>query len=155
MSISGEEKKSLILENGYLIKIIHSFPVTSNVKRTAQFSEINEPKPILQWVGGKRELIKQYSKYFPTTYNTYWEPFLGGGAIFFYLNPKSSVINDINKELIVTYKAIRDNPQGVVFILEELRNKHSKELYLKVRSIDREINILFKDYILSKLKGDI
>jgi DNA adenine methylase len=127
---------------GYLSYIIKEFSDTENVKRVPQTKITDSPKPFLQWVGGKREMLAQYSPFLPTDYDKYWEPFLGGGAMYFSLNPSKSVINDINPELIRTYEGIRDYPENVIDLLQQLRRKHSKELYMAVRAIDRKINIL-------------
>lgn len=125
---------------GPLAKIIYLFPYTNNAQRITSDTK-KEAKPFLQWVGGKREIILKYKKYLPTKFNTYYEPFLGGGAMFFYLKPQKAFLNDNNLELINTYEGIRDNPDKVIKLLKELKKRHSKELYMKIRGIDREINI--------------
>lgn len=66
-------------------------------------------KPFIKWVGGKSKLVKILEKKIPIDYNTYVEPFIGGGALFFYLKPKKAIISDINSKLINTYIQIRDN----------------------------------------------
>lgn len=63
--------------------------------------------PILKWVGGKRQLLSEISPLLPKKITTYVEPFVGGGAVLFDLQPKKAVINDFNKELINTYKVIK------------------------------------------------
>ncbi len=133
---------------GYIHYLLKDYPITDNVKRIPQ-TKVGDPvKPFLQWVGGKREMIKQYTDFIPSSYERYFEPMIGGGALYFYLNPKHSVIGDNNPELIRTYEAIRDNPESVIELLHILRSKHSKELYMTVRSIDRKLNILkdLKDF---------
>jgi len=127
---------------GYLSYVIKSFPITENVLRVPKTKITDSPKPFLQWVGGKREMLRQYRDLLPSTYNTYWEPFFGGGAMYFEMAPTSSVINDINPELIRTYEAVRDEPEAVIDLLQQLRQRHSKELYMTIRSIDRNIDIL-------------
>ena len=127
-----------------LIKLIKSMPPTTNVHRIANSDPDDRAKPFIQWVGGKREIIPQYKNFIPKEFNTYYEPFLGGGAMFFYLQPGKAVLSDNNTELIKTYEGVRDNPEEVIKILRELRSKHSVELYTKVRNIDREINIFHK-----------
>jgi hypothetical protein len=74
------------------------------------------PKPFVKWVGGKRQLAKQFrdlNLYPPDEFDpetgTYFEPFVGGGAMFFYLLPKKAVLSDLNGELITTYKVIKKN----------------------------------------------
>lgn len=76
-------------------------------------------KPIIKYRGGKSKEIKYFEKYIPKEYNTYIEPFFGGGAVFFYLEPKKSIINDINKPLMSFYKDLSLNYQE---IKNELKN---------------------------------
>ena len=65
--------------------------------------------PFIKWAGGKRQLIMKIKERMPEKYNTYYEPFVGGGAVLFELLPVKAVINDINRALINAYKQIRDN----------------------------------------------
>ncbi len=65
-------------------------------------------QPFVKWVGGKRQLIKGIGKYIPKGNYKYYEPFVGGGAVFFDLQPKKAVINDYNFELINTYNVIKN-----------------------------------------------
>lgn len=131
-------------DDSELIKLIKSMPPTTNVHRVTNSDADDRAKPFMQWVGGKREMIPQYKELIPQKFETYYEPFLGGGAMFFYLQPEKAVLSDNNTELIKTYEGVRDNPEEVIRILKELRAKHSEELYMKVRNIDREINIFHK-----------
>ena len=57
-------------------------------------------KPFVKWAGGKRQVMNEIKKYIPENYNTYFEPFVGGGAVFFELAPKKAILNDYNKELM-------------------------------------------------------
>jgi DNA adenine methylase len=63
------------------------------------------PRPFLKWCGGKTQLLPELILRAPLSYGTYREPFLGGGALFFALQPKKAVLSDINEELITTYQA--------------------------------------------------
>lgn len=92
------------------------------------------PRPFLKWAGGKGKLIQQYIPYFPTEFKTYYEPFLGGGAIFFHLLPASSILTDINPELINVYCCVRDQVEAVILLLQEHERRHNKEYYYQVRS---------------------
>jgi DNA adenine methylase len=92
------------------------------------------PAPFLKWVGGKRQLLSQYQQFFPKKYNTYHEPFLGGGAVFFHLQPKNAVLSDINLELIATYEAVRDRAEKLLTLLEQHQANHSPDYYYKVRA---------------------
>ncbi|HLO51287.1 MAG TPA: DNA adenine methylase [Kamptonema sp.] len=92
------------------------------------------PRPFLKWAGGKSRLIPQYLRYFPTQFTNYYEPFLGGGAVFFHLQPKSAVLTDINANLINTYCCVRDHVEELITCLEKHESRHNKEYYYDVRS---------------------
>ncbi|HEY9632780.1 MAG TPA: DNA adenine methylase [Coleofasciculaceae cyanobacterium] len=84
--------------------------------------------PFLKWAGGKSKLIQQYQDYFPKQgFKTYYEPFLGGGSIFFYLQPNSAILTDINQELIETYCCVRDNIEDLILLLEKHQIKHNSD----------------------------
>lgn len=92
--------------------------------------------PIIKWTGGKRRLLKEIKKYIPEDYNDYYEPFFGGGALFFDLELKNKkiVINDINKDLINFYIQVRDNPTEVINDFNEvLPTLVKKEKYEEIR----------------------
>jgi DNA adenine methylase len=91
------------------------------------------PRPFLKWAGGKTRLIAQYKQYFPQQYQTYYEPFLGGGAIFFHLHPTTARLTDINGELITTYRCVRDHVEELIALLQEHQKKHNKEYYYDLR----------------------
>lgn len=90
--------------------------------------------PFLKWAGGKRWLVHNHQDLLPQQFNSYIEPFLGSGAVFFSLAPTKGILSDLNKDLIDTYIAIRDNWQTVVKKLENHQRNHSKEYYYSVRS---------------------
>lgn len=92
-------------------------------------------KPFLKWVGGKRQLLKQIDQYIPTDFGTYYEPFLGGGAMLFHLQPKKAFVGDINKELTTTYQVIREQPEELIQHLQQHIN--TSEYYYEMRSKDR------------------
>jgi len=93
---------------------------------------IPKAKPLIKWPGGKRSLAPIILNFIPESYRTYYEPFLGGGAIFFALQPDKAVLSDINDELINTYIQIRDEPESLTKILKSLKNNEHD--YYKVRS---------------------
>lgn len=101
------------------------------------FTETNNLKPITKWVGGKRQLLPNIHDLMPNEYNKYYEPFVGGGALFFSLAPSKAVINDFNSDLINLYKVIRDNPYELCEKLKEHSNMNSKEYYYDIRDMDR------------------
>ena len=94
-----------------------------------------ETYPIVKWVGGKRQLMFELLKNMPKSYNRYFEPFIGGGALFFELQPENAYISDMNEELINLYSVVRDN---VYELISDL-NKHevSKEYFIDIRNLDR------------------
>lgn len=87
----------------------------------------------LKWAGGKNWFVKNESQRFPLNYNRYIEPFLGGGSVFFYLQPRESLLSDANKELINTYIAVRDECQAVYLNLKKHAKKHDTDYYYKLR----------------------
>lgn len=94
-------------------------------------------RPYLKWAGGKRQLVDEIRNRLPSRFNTYFEPFVGGGAVFFKLQRKKAVINDLNEELILTYKAIRDNCKQLIEELETHKQNNCKEYYYNLREWDR------------------
>ncbi|WP_036451775.1 DNA adenine methylase [Mycoplasma buteonis] len=91
-------------------------------------------QPFVKWVGGKRQLLHEIEKRLPEKYNNYFEPFVGGGALLFHLEPENAFINDINPILIHTYKIIQKDPTELIKNLYQLENQTwTKEMYLKER----------------------
>ena len=89
--------------------------------------------PIIKWSGGKKDEIKNFIDYIPKTYDTYLEPFIGGGAVYFHINPKKAVINDLHTELIDFYKSIKNGDSDKIYkFMEEHPNQ--EDIYYKVRS---------------------
>ena len=78
-------------------------------------------RPFVKWVGGKARLIPELSKYFPKSYKTYYEPFVGGGAVFFHLTPNYAHISDLNPTLISAYLTIKNNVSSLIKALDELQ----------------------------------
>lgn len=100
--------------------------------------------PFLTWTGGKRWLPKVAPELFDIKFTgKYIEPFLGGASFFYFLQPKNSLLGDANRDLIITYKAVRDNYLDVVEFLEKHHKKHSKEYYYYIRDqiYENEIEI--------------
>jgi DNA adenine methylase len=92
------------------------------------------PRPFLKWAGGKGQLISQYIPYFPPRFSTYYEPFLGGGAIFFYLQPTSSVLMDINPGLVNVFSCVRDRVEELIECLRQHRDRHCQDYYYQIRA---------------------
>lgn len=94
-------------------------------------------KPFVKWVGGKRQLIPEIEKRIPEKYSTYYEPFLGGGAVLLHLQPKKAVVNDFNSELINAYTVIRDDLDKLLEKLEEHKKLNDKDYFYEIRELDR------------------
>ncbi len=98
-----------------------------------------KPKPFVKWVGGKRQLLRQFREmrlYPPEKFNPksgrYFEPFVGGGAVFFDLLPRRAFLSDLNSELVVTYNVIKKDVEKLIISLKE--HKINKEYYLRIRA---------------------
>lgn len=91
-------------------------------------------KPILKWAGGKTQILSQLKKFVPKSYLKYIEPFLGGGALFFHLQPKVAVLADSNDELINCYQVVRDSVQLMMSILKTYKNE--EDFFYKLREQD-------------------
>lgn len=99
----------------------------------------NNLKPVLKWAGGKRQLIKYIKNDYPQKFNNYFEPFIGGGSVFFDLQPKKKTyINDFNPEIINVYEIIKNSPNELIQKLEKHNKNHSKEYYYTIRNLDRD-----------------
>ncbi|SEP83782.1 DNA adenine methylase [Ignavigranum ruoffiae] len=102
-------------------------------------SNLNEPlKPFTKWTGGKRQLLHVLRKNIPEHFNTYYEPFIGGGSFFFDLAPKNAVINDLNSDLMLCYSVIKDEVVKLIEVLKQHEINNSKEYYLNIREADRD-----------------
>ena len=92
--------------------------------------------PVLKWVGGKRQLIETFSPLLPKRITSYCEPFVGGGALLFHLQPNTAYVNDINKDLIGVYGVIKQNVDSLI---EELKkHKNEADYFYSVRNWDRD-----------------
>src|SRR5690348_1607203 len=110
--------------------------------------DLRDVHPFVKWAGGKGQLLTELNKMIPSQFNTYFEPFLGGGAVFFYLVSRGTKFNngylsDTNAELITAYKAIKDNPKEVIKLLQTYDieykryptySKEQQEYYYQLRS---------------------
>lgn len=105
-----------------------------------------KPKPFLKWVGGKRQIIKKIKETLPAKFNNYYEPFVGGGALLFELQPKIAIINDYNRELINAYNVLSDMAKTKKLIKELLihESNNNKDYFYEIRSADREFEIFNK-----------
>lgn len=107
------------------------------------------PRPFLKWAGGKGRLIQQYRPYFPQQFEHYYEPFLGGGAVFFYLLPSRSILTDINPALVNVYCCVKESVEAVIDKLLEHEIRHCADYYYHVRAhpgtdpIERAARLLY------------
>jgi DNA adenine methylase len=108
----------------------------------------------LKWVGGKRQLLSTLTPLLPNKITTYCEPFVGGGALLFELQPNCAYINDINRELMLVYKVIKDDVESLISALQKFRNEseyfyavrdwdRNKTTYLSLSDVDKAARILY------------
>lgn len=97
-------------------------------------------EPILKWAGGKRQLLSEITGIFPERYNHYHEPFVGGGAVFFHLQPANGSINDLNSRLVNFYRIVRDHPKELID--ENKRHENTEDYFYDARD---EFNRLHKN----------
>lgn len=131
------------------------------------FTTKEQAKPFIKWVGGKGQLLQQLEKQLPPELHdvdfTYIEPFVGGGAMLFFMlqkfpNIKSAVINDINRNLTDAYKAIKNEPEKLVYRLKDIERQYltlateskRKEFYLEMRCCfnEKQLNTIDKSALL-------
>ena len=132
------------IANAFDVNLIYARQLFNSVGKDSTLGDVQKlinakPKPFVKWVGGKRQLLRQFRElglYPPEDFNpltsTYYEPFVGGGAVFFDLLPKNARLSDLNKELVTAYNVIKNNVDELI----ESLNKHiyDKEYYLEVRA---------------------
>lgn len=93
-----------------------------------------EAKPFIKWVGGKTQLLPEITSRMPSNFSRYYEPFIGGGALFFHLQPQSTLI-DINEELTNTYRVIKYKTDELIADLKQ--HIYEKDYYYQIRNVDR------------------
>ena len=104
----------------------------NEIQEVQGINENKHLKPLIKWSGGKSDEIKNFEKYFPSSFERYIEPFVGGGSVYFYLNKNNSVISDIHKDLIDLYRNI-GNGNGKEIYEFMKNNKNDEETYYKIR----------------------
>ncbi len=97
---------------------------------------LKKAMPFVKWAGGKRALAKELASLMPNAFETYWEPFVGGGALFFEVSGRitQAFLSDTNTELITCYSAVKRNPEPLIAALKSHAARHSKTYYYAVRS---------------------
>lgn len=126
----------------YARHLAATIPATDPIAHARKVLD-EKPLPFVKWVGGKRQLLRQFRELglyppedFDPVNNTYFEPFVGGGAVFFDLLPKHAVLSDMNAELVTTYNVIKSNVEALIRSLRH--HTYEKEHYLKVRAKNPE-----------------
>ena len=94
----------------------------------------NIARPFIKWAGGKHKILFKLKNYLPTSFNTYYEPFVGGGALFLHLQPKQAYISDLNRELIITYRVIQQNVWLLIEQLKIHQTNHNQAYFYQIRS---------------------
>lgn len=130
------------LNHIYAKNLMSSIPYMKNFSFDEVGNIIKEkPKPFVKWVGGKRQLLEQFklmNLYPPENFDPktgrYFEPFVGGGAVFFDLLPKKAFLSDMNNELVITYNVIKTDVESLIKSLKKHQN--TKEYFLKIRAKD-------------------
>lgn len=125
--------------NSIYAKHVFSFADKDNLIPSAGKIINEKPKPFVKWVGGKRQLLKQFKfmnlyppEKFDPTKARYFEPFVGGGAVFFDLLPQKAFLSDMNFELVTTYNVIKTDVENLIKMLK--KHDHNKEYFLNVRA---------------------
>lgn len=111
-------------------------PSTAPVKRSRARAKNQLLQPFLKWAGGKRQLLPYIREQIPAKFNRYYEPFIGGGAVLFDLQPKNGLINDFNEELANCYRVIKEKPTE---LLEDIKtHRNNEEYFYELRGLDRQ-----------------
>lgn len=98
-------------------------------------NNIVECKPFVKWAGGKSQLLPELIARIPNGFNRYFEPFIGGGALFFELQPNNAFLSDINPDLIGVYITVRDSVEPLIENLA--KHRYEKEYFYKLRDMDK------------------
>ncbi len=142
--LTKEKVKILEIKNKYGVNFIFAHRMLNLVEESDNSVDVERlieerPKPFVKWVGGKRQLLKQFREMdlypphgFNPIKNTYFEPFVGGGAVFFDLSPKHAVLSDLNEELVITYTVIKQDVESLIRVLKTY--KYNKDFFLKIRA---------------------
>jgi DNA adenine methylase len=94
--------------------------------------------PIIKWAGGKTKLLPEITKRIPSSYKRYFEPFMGGAAVFFNVAPENAVLNDWNRDLVNMYRCVAWNVEGVIRRLRKHRQMHCEAYYYQMRELWNE-----------------
>lgn len=92
--------------------------------------------PVVKWVGGKRQLLSEITPLLPPKFSSYCEPFLGGGALLFFIQPSHAIVGDLNEDLMIVYEVIRDEVDLLIDLLKQHEN--TPEYFYSIRDQDRD-----------------
>ena len=122
-------------------KIVNALGLKFQLVDNAEIEEL-KVHPFVKWAGGKTQLLETIKTHLPDKFNRYYEPFVGGGALLFYLQPESFSINDNNEDLISAFKCFQDDNLFIALKekLEEHERLHSEDYYYQIREMDRDPN---------------
>lgn len=120
-------------------KLLNSLDYSLNIIKVKNNNIHYDVHPFVKWAGGKTQILNELIKYIPSKYNTYYEPFVGGGALLFDLQPNRFVINDYNNELMSIYSCFLNKNlyQNLITELKKHEANHSEEYYYQIRNLDR------------------
>lgn len=143
--LSGIERAQISkIENGTANVTLETMEKLSNaikvpINELLNFRYQKVMHPFAKWAGGKTQLLAKLKELMPESYDTYFEPFVGGGALFFDIAPKKAYINDSNSELICVYECFRndDDFNSLLGLLDEHEKNHSEEYYYSIREMDK------------------
>ena len=134
------------IQNRFDVNYIFAYRAYTLADKKNLFEDVariisEKPKPFVKWVGGKRQLLAQFRKlnlyppeHFDIKKGRYFEPFVGGGAVFFDLLPEKGFLSDLNRELVVTYNIIKNDVRGLILSLK--KHKTDKDYFLNIRAQD-------------------
>lgn len=105
------------------------------LSKTKDIQDSPSARPFLKWVGGKRQLLPELQARLPKKFGRYFEPMIGGGALFFSLQPDKAIISDINEELVNTYQVIQSDVEALIKDLKQ--HKHEEDYFYDLRDKDR------------------
>ena len=144
----GKHNGVLEIQEAFDINAIYAQIIYGNADKSKLLEDAariiaEKPKPFVKWVGGKRQLLKQFrllELYPPEAFDVknakYFEPFVGGGAVFFDLMPENAVLSDLNNELVITYQVIKNDVEKLISSLQ--KHIYNKEYFLSIRQLNPE-----------------
>lgn len=109
--------------------IVPTNPADRRPTDPSQTQPLGPTAPFIKWAGGKTQLLSQLAPYFPQRYERFYEPFIGGGAVYFHLQPRSACLADINPELINLYRVVREMPEALMAMLDDLAQRRDYETF--------------------------